>query len=86
MAIKLIENFSDHKYTLVRVIRELQVLEHLTQLQEEDGVPSLFTKVLDTFAPKNQIKSSNMKSLFVVMELKEKTLLSVLEKNQIELD
>lgn len=51
VAIKLLEDFSEHKYTLIKVLRELSVLEYVAQLQASDGLPPIFSGVLDVFTP-----------------------------------
>ena len=81
VAIKLIEDFGKHKYTVLKVLRELSALEYVTKLRAKDGLPPIFAALLDVFSPDPHPESGRIESLFVVMELKEKTLLQVLDKN-----
>lgn len=51
VAIKHMANFHGHKYTLIKVLRELSLMHYLREVQAQKGVPTLFTGALDAFAP-----------------------------------
>ena len=62
------KGFSQYKYTLVQVIREIAILEHLTEAQLEAKVPQLFVKLVDVFTADD---SGHIDSVFLVLEFKE---------------
>ena len=78
VAIKYMENFYGHKYTLVKVLRELSIMQYLQEAQEQNGVPTLFSGAIDAFAPKEDLKNEKIRRLFIVMELKRNSLEDIL--------
>ena len=71
VAIKHMTDFSDHKYTCTRVLREIKIMKALHKLQ-----PSFFTNLLDVIVTKD------CKDVFLVMELERTDIRALLRSGE----
>ena len=73
VAIKVLQGFGGHNYTLLKVIREISILSSLSSIQNNFKA-TLVTPLLNCFAPENELESGEVKTLFVVMRAYEMSL------------
>ena len=74
VAIKKIDNVSETKYTTVKALRELSLLDSLQQQQDRIDLPPLFAGLIDAFAPEAEISNNEIRTLFIVMNFKQRNL------------
>ena len=81
MAIKLIRAQGEHQYALVKLLRELQIMEHLggSRVQKE-GFDTYYTGLITAFCPSDEIEDKVVDHIFLVMPLGEHTLHQVMEQ------
>ena len=65
VAIKMVQNFTEHSYQLVKIIREIQIMKSLTKMTSTKM--SFFPRLIDLIVPDNT-NASNLKVLFFVMD------------------
>ena len=73
------------QYALIKVLRELSILQFLQKSKSATYTPIEFDGILDVFAPIVQIKTKTIETLFIVTEEKTQTLSERLKGEKIEL-
>jgi serine/threonine protein kinase len=68
VAIKLVKNFRNHSYSLIKIVREIQIMRALTQMNSTKL--SFFTKLYDLIIPENT-QAHNLNCIFFVMDFVE---------------
>lgn len=86
VAIKHMEVETEYQYPLVKVIRELQIMEFLNDTNpKKQSKRGAFACLLDVFSPTEEMERKRVRNLFLVMPLSEKTLYDMVREQQIEL-
>ena len=85
IALKVQQDFSDHKELLKQVIREVNLMSHLTNAESEFEERRV-TKLIDIFCPEIEIQREEVKTLFIVMEYTEKNLYQFIRSQDITED
>lgn len=68
VAIKLVQVMREHQYSVVKVLREVQIMEFFQTMKDKYKMPSFFTGLLDIFCPEDQLKSKQIDCVFMVMK------------------
>ena len=71
VAIKHINDFADHDYGLVKLLREIQIMRQLGEDSHNGGyLPGL----IDIIIPENERSTSALKNVFIIMEYEDSDL------------
>ena len=77
---------SGYQYALVKVVRELQIMQYLNNsIPKNSGMKQFFAGLLDLFCPRQEMEQKNVRNLFLVMPLSEQNLSELAEDSQVEL-
>ena len=75
VAIKHLAVEPKHKYSLVKVIREIEIMSYLNnQRARKSGMQNYFAGLQDLFSPIEELESNCVRNVFLVMKLQETTL------------
>ena len=86
VAIKHMEIETGYQYALVKVVRELQIMQYLhNAVPKNSGMRQYFASLLDLFCPPEELQRKTVKNLFLVMPLSEKNLGDLVDDSQMEL-
>lgn len=70
VAIKHIQVESEYQYALVKVVRELQIMQYLNNsIPKKSGLKESFASLLDFFSPADEMARKSVRNLFLVMPL-----------------
>ena len=84
VAIKKVDVQSSHKYSVVRMLRELSIMEYLQMAEEPEGEQPMFVRLLDVFAAESDLESERVNSVFLVMERKARSLQETIDHDDID--
>ena len=86
VAIKHMEVESDYSYTLVKIIREIKIMEDLFNPPARTAnMRHCFAGLLDVFAPRQEMKSKQIRNVFLVMPHVQTNLSSLLKNAELNL-
>lgn len=79
MAIKLIQGFWEHEYSCVKLIREIQIMRKLHEMQAAETLQSMSPEIIDLLVPDSEFQSGNVKNVFILMSVSESDLKTLIE-------
>lgn len=82
VAIKVLQGFNEHNYTLLKVIREIAILSSLSSIQANFKA-TLVSPMLDTFCPASDLRAGEIKTLFIVMSTYKLSLFDIIQQSEI---
>lgn len=81
VAIKHIVVKDDEHYCMIKVLRELNILQHLnSSITKRDGMKNFYTGLLEAFCPDAEMERKRVKNIFLVMRFSDFNLAQVLQK------
>lgn len=81
VAIKHIVVEDDEPYNMIKVLRELNILEHLNNsYTKQDGMKNFYTGLLEAFCPDEELERQKVTNIFMVMRISDYNLSQVMEK------
>lgn len=87
VAIKMMKIESEYQYSMVKALRELQIMQCLNNGATQDaGMKNYFAGLLDVFCPEEEMEAQCIKNVFMVMRLSRHDLADMVAKSELELD